>query len=157
MTRKNSLPVIFLVALAAVYVIWFTDWFKARPIRIFHTVRELHYQLQPGESERSLIFGVDPRDIRLKEIKVVPLVDFEKNSQALAVWHLVSDSNSVPVREFVYGQRIRGMRPFLAGSEPGELDTNLVYRIFIRSGHASGQHDFKIGNSPPQAAAGGNP
>jgi hypothetical protein len=104
-----------------------------------------------------LIFGVDPRDIRLTEIKVVPLLEFEKNPQTLPVWHLVSDSNSVPVRQFVYGQRIRGMRPVVGGEQAGELDTNLDYRIFITAGRSTGQHDFRLGNTPAQTEQNENP
>jgi hypothetical protein len=140
MTKKNWLLLIFLCALGAAYVIWFTDWFRPKPIHIFHTVREIHYFRRPGEPERSLIFGVDPRDIRLTEVKVVPLLNFEKDPHTLPVF--------------------RGMRPFVAGAEPGLLDTNLDYRIFIRAGHATGVHDFKIGDSPADTAdttVGGNP
>ena len=42
--------------------------------------------------------------------------------------------------------------PIVQGMEPGELDTNLVYRIFISSKQGTGQHDFKINNSPTQPA-----
>jgi hypothetical protein len=157
MPKKNLLPVIFLVALVAVYVIYFTDWFKPHRIHIFHTVREVRYRQAAGQPERSLIFGVDPRDIRLTEIKVVPLLDFEKNPQTLPVWHLVSDSNSVPVRQIVYGQRIRGMRPVVGGEQAGELDTNLDYRIFITAGRNTGQHDFRLGNTPSQTEQNENP
>ena len=157
MTKQNWLPVLFLVALAAVYVIWFTDWFRPAHIHISYTVREVHFRRRPSDPERSLIFGLVPRDLRLTEIKVVPLADFEKDPKTLPVWRLVSDSNSVPIREFIYGQNIRGMRPIVKGMEPGELDTNLVYRIFIKAGHATGQHDFRIGGPAPQPADGANP
>ena len=157
MIKQNWLPALFLVALAAVYVIWFTDWFRPAHIHISHTVRELHFRRQPGDPQRTLIFGVDPRDIRLTEIKVVPLADFEKNPKTLPVWLLVSDSNSVPIRDFIYGQGIRGMRPLVAGMEPAPLDTNLVYRIMIKTGHATGVHDFKLGGTPVQSADAGNP
>src|SRR5271168_4659701 len=121
MQKKNWMPAFILVALAAVYVICFTDWLKPKHIHIFHTVREVHFRRAAGTPERSLIFGLDPRDIRLTEVKVVALADFQKNPETLPVWYLVSDSNSVPIRQFIYGQRIRGMRPALAGGEPGVL------------------------------------
>ncbi len=151
------MPVFILVALAAVYVVCFTDWLKPRHIHIFHTVREVHARRRATDPERVVIFGLDPRDIRLTEVKVVPLAEFEKNPETLPVWHLVSDSKSAPVREFIYGQDIRGMHPAVAGGEPGILDTNLDYRIFIKAGHASGQHDFTIGGTPTQSTDDTNP
>ena len=60
------------------------------------------------------------------------------------LWHLVSDSGSAPVREFVYGQGIRGMKPALKGEGPQPLETNVVYRLFVAAGNIKGTHDFKI-------------
>ena len=138
------MPVFILVALAAVYVVCFTDWLKPRHIHIFHTVREVHARRRATDPERVVIFGLDPRDIRLTEVKVVPLAEFEKNPETLPVWHLVSDSNSVPVKTFFYGEYIRGMRPNLKGAGPEALQTNVTYRMFVRAGKAAGQHDFDL-------------
>jgi hypothetical protein len=60
------------------------------------------------------------------------------------LWHLVSDSNSVPVKTFFYGEYIRGMRPNLKGAGPEALQTNVTYRMFVRAGKAAGQHDFDL-------------
>ncbi len=152
MTKKNWFPVLFLAALAVVYVSWFTDWFRPKHIHIFHTVRQVRLRRDPSASDRVVIFGVEPRGLRLKEIKVVPLADYEKDPNSVPLWRLVSDSNSVPIKNFIYGQHIRGMHPVVKGMEPGELDTNLVYRIFITAKEGTGQHDFKINNSPTQPA-----
>ena len=151
MTKKNWLLVLFLAVLAAGYVIWFTDWFRPRHIHIFHTVRQMHFRRRPSDPDRVVIFGLEPRDLHLTEIKVVSLMDFEKDPKTVPIWRLISESNSVPVRDFVYGQPIRGMHPLVRGMEPGELDTNLVYRIFIKASNGTGQHDFKLGNSLTQS------
>jgi hypothetical protein len=156
MTKKNWLLAVFLIALAAVYLIWFTDWFKPKSIHIFHTIREVHYRRQEAGAGPSLIFGVEPAEIRLTEIKVVPLADFQKDPKTLPIWHLVTDSNSAPVKDFIYGGRIRGMRPSIAGAEAGQLETNTVYRIFVKAGRARGQHDFEIGGTPTQDTTGLN-
>jgi hypothetical protein len=152
MTKKNWLLVLFLAAAAVVYVIWFTDWFRTKHIHIFHTVRQVHFRRRASDPDRVVIFGVEPRDIYLTEIKVVSLADFEKDPKTLPAWRLISESNSAPVREFVYGQHIRGMHPLVEGMEPAELDTNQVYRIFISAKQGIGQHDFKINNSSTQPA-----
>jgi hypothetical protein len=156
MTKKNWLLVVFLIALGAVYVIWFTDWFKPRTIHVFHTIRDVHFRRRAADEGSRLIFGVEPAEIKLTEIKVVPLADFQKNPETLPLWHLVTDSNSAPVKDFIYGQRIRGMRPSIAGAEAGPLQTNIVYRIFVKSGRARGQHDFEIGGTPAESTTGSN-
>ena len=157
MTKKNCLLVIFLIALAAVYVIWFTDWFKPKTFHVSHTIRQMHFRRQGVvNTEPVLIFGIEPPQ-EVTEIKVVSLADFEKDAETLPIWHLVSDSNSPPVKDFVYGRRIRGLRPSIAGSEAGELQTNMVYRIFIKAGKARGQQDFEIGGAPNTNAVAGTP
>lgn len=148
--------VVFLIALGAVYVIWFTDWFKPRTIHVFHTIRDVHFRRRAADEGPRLIFGVEPAEIKLTEIKVVPLADFQKNPETVPLWHLVTDSNSAPVKDFIYGQRIRGMRPAIAGAEAGPLQTNIFYRIFVKSGRARGQHDFEIGGTPAQDTTGNN-
>jgi hypothetical protein len=80
----------------------------------------------------------------LKELKVVPVAALATNANAMPVWHLVSDSNSVPVDEFSYGFDIHGMRPALAGVRPEALETNVTYRLFITAGRARGEHDFEL-------------
>ena len=157
MTKKNWLLVVFLIAMVAIYGIWFTDWFKPKAIHIFHTVRQIHSRRHGVSADPSLIFGVEPGDLRLTEIKIVPLADFEKNPTTLPVWHLVTDSNSAPVKNFTYGAKIRGMRPYIDGARPALLDTNLVYRIFIKAGNAKGQHDFQMNGTPAENTTAENP
>jgi hypothetical protein len=143
MTKKNLVLLLFTLGLAAVYVIWFTDWFQPVTLRISHTHRDRRPNVQRGNALPGLKFGVN-RECRLTEIKVVPLASYETNHDILPVWHLVSDSNSVPVKTFFYGEYIRGMRPNFKGSGPGALETNVTYRMFVRAGKAAGQHDFEL-------------
>jgi hypothetical protein len=143
MTKKNLVLLLFTLGLAVVYAIWFTDWFHPVALRISHTHRDLHPHLQHGNALPSLKFGVNG-EFRLTEIKVVPLAGYEANHNILPLWHLVSDSNSVPVKTFFYGEYIRGMRPNLKGAGPEALQTNVTYRMFVRAGKAAGQHDFDL-------------
>ena len=152
MTKKNWLYLAVLLVLATAYVIFFTDWFKPQRVQIFHTVRELHFRRRSNDHTPTLLFGLS-RQLKVTDIKVVSLADYEKNPNILPVWHLVSDSNSVPVHDFAYGQNIRGMKAAVRGSEPGELDTNLVYRIFVVAGKVTGQEDFSLGTGPATNAA----
>jgi hypothetical protein len=88
-------------------------------------------------------FSLDPR-CRPTEIKVVPLAAWQTNSDTPPVWHLVYNSNAAPVKIFFYGQRLRGLKPEIAGAKAEPLQPNVTYRLFLTAGRAKGQHDFEI-------------
>jgi len=148
-TKKNWLLISVALALGAVYVIYFTDWFKPSTVRIFHTSRNLRPQLQQGGILPGLTFVLG-RPLRLTELKVVSRGAWETNKNALPVWHLASTSNSVPVKMFFYGQRIGGLKPAIPGDRPQPLATNTVYRLFVTAGKTTGQHDFELGGKLPE-------
>jgi hypothetical protein len=142
MTKKNVCLVLILVILVGVYAFCFTDWFKTKTIRIYSEVPPVQ-NLNTRHRHAAIIFGLIGH-FRLTEVKVVPLADYEKNPAAAPVWHLISDSNSIPVDRFGYGQHIHGMKPKVAGEEPGDLETNVMYHLIVSDGHIQGAHDFQI-------------
>jgi hypothetical protein len=142
MTKKNLVLILVAIALATVYAVWFTDWFRPATVQIFHTSRNLHPDARRGALP-SLIFGVN-YPLRFTELKVVPLAGFETNKDVVPVWHLVSDSNSVPVKAFSYGQFIGGMRPAINGVRAEPLETNVAYRLLVTAGKIKGEHDFEL-------------
>jgi hypothetical protein len=156
MTKKNLALILVAFVLAVVYVFFFTDWFKPRTIHIFHTSRAFRPQLQRGNTSPTLTFVLN-RPCKLTEIKVFPLAELEANPNALPVWHLVSSSNSVPLKLFAYGQNIRGMQPAVPGTHPQPLETNVAYRLFLAAGKIKGRHDFEIGGNPPGATNSASP
>jgi hypothetical protein len=95
----------------------------------------------------AVVFGLD-QNYRLTEIKVVPLAEWQINQSVLPLWHLVSSSESAPIKFFLYGQNIDDMKPFMPGMQPKPLETNVVYRLFLSAGPVKGQHDFEIGGKP---------
>jgi hypothetical protein len=150
MTKKNLFLILFAVGLAVVYAVWFTGWFTPQTVQIFHTNRSLRPNLQRGGALPSLIFGIN-RQLKLTELRVVPLAGFQTNHDVLPLWHLVSDSNSVPVKAFFYGQTIRGMKPAIQGTHPASLEPNTTYRLFVVAGNVRGEHDFELGGQPSGA------
>jgi hypothetical protein len=82
--------------------------------------------------------------LKLNEITLVAVDAAGTNQSNLPLWHLVSSSNSVPVKSFFYGQNIRGLRPAVSGSRPQPLATNVTYRLIIQAGKVKGQHDFQL-------------
>ena len=141
--KKNWLLTAVAVVLAVVYVVYFTDWFKPKTIQIFHTSRLLHSRKHHGETEPMLIFGMN-LPLRLTEIKVVPLAAYQTNQATLPLWHLISDSNSVPVKAFSYGQPIRGLKPEVAGVHAQPLTNDVTYRLIVVAGQFKGEHDFEL-------------
>jgi len=157
MTKKQWLLVGVLLVLAAVYAACFTTWFKPKAIFIHHTSRSNRPNLRPrggvaaaNVETEPVTFGFDD-PVKFTEIKVVPLNEWLANHHALPLWHLVSDSNSVPLTAFVYGQGIRGMKPLVPGARPRPLELNTTYRLFVQAGSFKGEHDFQ---AIPKPAAG---
>ena len=132
-----------LTVLAVIYAIYFTGRFKTPTIQIFHTYRNIHPRRQNEGMIPSLIFGLN-RQLRLTEIKVVPRAEYRTNVYTLALWHLVSDSNSVPVKTFYYGQFIRGLKPAISGILPEPLEPDVTYELIVTAGKSKGEHDFHI-------------
>ncbi len=132
-----------LVVLGGVYVFYFTDWFKPKIIHITSASRMTSRQARnnPSPDTVPVTFGLTP-PYRLTEITVVPLVAWETNKLVLPLWHLIAETNTAQLKSFEYGQRIRGMKPAVAGSRAEPLQPDVTYRLFVTAGSAKGQHDF---------------
>ena len=75
-------------------------------------------------------------------LKVIPLSDIQTNKYPHPIWQLVSDSNSVPVKDLVYGMRIQGMRPAVQGASADPLEPGVSYRLLIEANGLKAEHDF---------------
>jgi len=73
MTKKNLFLILTAIALGAVYVIYFTDWFRPKTVQIFHTYRNLRPRIQREGVLSALNFGIS-RQLRLTDLKVVSLL-----------------------------------------------------------------------------------
>lgn len=143
------LLIVALAALAFAAYRLLTDWFAPEEIQIVHTLRPYTPRTPRGRARpeppppgNTVLFSLDRR-CRLTELKVVLLAEWQTNKYAHPVWHLISDSNSVPVKSFTYGQRIRGMRPPVRGAEPDPLQPGVTYRLFLKAGKLEARHDFQ--------------
>ena|ERR1700733_14371915 len=88
-------------------------------------------------------------DFRLTSVKVLPFDGDKFDPLARPVWHLVSDSNSVPTRAFRYGQSIQGMKPALKDVRPDALEPGVVYRILVEAGSVTASKDFSTKATTP--------
>ncbi len=126
------------------------DWFAKDNIHVYHRSlppRPGFFRRRRPESPAEaavnpVMFGLDGGKLKLTSVKVLQVSVLETNKYALPLWHLVSDSNSVPVKDFGYGMPIRGMRPAVQGSTPDPLEPNVKYRLQIEAGDFKAEDDF---------------
>jgi hypothetical protein len=152
MTKKQWILLAVLIALAIVYISAFTNWGKRAVIQISHGTDTKPAGLIRPRAKNSVVTTVNVRfnldkAYRLTEVKVVRLAEWQTNRSTLPIWHLISDTNSVPTRRFYYGVPIRGMKPEVENIWPQSLETNVTYRAFLTAGSIKGQHDF---TAPPR-------
>ncbi len=77
-------------------------------------------------------------------MKVVRADEMATNKYPHALWHLVAETNSAPVTDFIYGAPISGMKPAVAGVVPEPLLPKVKYRIFVEAGKIKGVRDFEV-------------
>lgn len=148
MNKKNYILIVIALVLAAVYVAYFTDWFRTKPMLISSSSRRViqtDANTRTGSGPVRRYFNLGDDFYSLTEVKVVPLAALQTNQLAQPVWHLVSDDGSDDVDSFFYGEKIRGMDPAVGGSEPEPLQPGVAYRIFVAAGRVKGQQTFTNG------------
>ena len=133
-----------LLVLGGLYVHFFGHWFEKRQIGIAASFRPNRRANPPGLVVAFTLNG----DYRLTRVKVVPMEGTNFNPQAIPVWNLESDSNSVPTRAFWYGQGIRGMKPAVKGLKPAMLTPGVEYRLIVSTGKVDGYTDFTMQAMP---------
>lgn len=148
MTKRNWFLIFTALALAGIYVFYFTDWFTPKVIQITSTNQRVTRIRRAGNLNAAsttvpVIFKLG-RPCKITELKVVALDEWQTNENCLSLWHLIADTNSVPIDQpFSYGQRIRGMKPEVPGARAQPLKPGVKYRLFVTDGSAKGLHDFQ--------------
>ena len=128
------------------------DWFAKDTIQIYHRSRPARAglfrrsKLPAAQAVNPIFFSFD-RKLKLTLLKVIPVRAIETNKYPQPIWHLVSDSNSVPTKDLVYGMPIRGMRPSVKGAIADPLQPGVPYRLLIEADKLKAQHDFAL--APP--------
>jgi hypothetical protein len=148
MTKKEFATVVATILIVAGFFFYlYRDSFRKPVIQIFHTIRPRPGAARDASGNRvdALTFGMGA-DYKLTSVKVIPLNELATNKYAHPIWELSSDSNSIPLKAFSYGARIRGMHPAVKGASPDPILPNVPYRLMIEAGSLKGQHDFTITN-----------
>ena len=122
------------------------DWFAKENIQIYDRSRPVRggrlgrWRVE-NAAVNPVVFGFS-RKLALKSVKVISLSEIETNKYPHPVWYLVSDSNSVPTKDFLYGMNIRGMHSAVKDATADPLEPDVKYRLFIDSGSFKAEHDF---------------
>ena len=151
MNKKEYYLIGLVVVLIGVYAVFFTDWFRTRPIRIEHTFRSPR-EAWTGSGTRvdtnsrpmqGITFSLH-KDYRLVSVSVVPLEEYLTNKFAHPLWQLVADKESEPVDSIAYGMNLPGMKPSVEGAVADPLQANVEYRLLIETRRQKGEHDFTM-------------
>jgi hypothetical protein len=145
MTKNGIVLSIIAVILAAVYVVYFTDWFRKDGIQIIPTVRPGSASVIPRDPDdvpvHRVSFALDGK-YKLTSVKVLVASELATNKYATPLWHLISDSNSVPTKSITYGTPITGMKPALPRARPEPLLANVEYTLMLEAGKTRSQTNF---------------
>lgn len=144
MTRKNWTLLALAVVLGGFSLYLNRDWFSGDNIHLYHRSRPAHIFRRAGGDKSAvnpIIFGFN-RQLQLTSLKVVAVRELETNKYPHALWHVVTESNSVPTRDFTYGMAIKGLHPALKGAQPEPLEPKVKYRLYVEAGSFKAEHDF---------------
>lgn len=146
MNKQSIVLITVAVILAGVYVAFFTDWFVKPKIQILPQIRppQRGTRVAPGDTAVYPVTFAFDRKYQFTEIRVVSVDDEKTNKYPHALWHLISDSNSIPVKAISYGSRVNGMKPKVPRAQPEQLEPNVSYRLYLSAaGNAIGECKFQ--------------
>ncbi len=148
MTAKHWMLIALVALLGGLSLYLNRDWFAGDNIHIYHRslpVRTGLFKRKRPPADDSLvnpvIFGFDRR-LKLVAVQVIPVSDIETSKYPHAIWHLVSESNSVPTKDLTYGVPVKGMHPKISGTTADSLQPGERYRLLIETASLKAQHDF---------------
>ncbi len=145
MTKQSIVLITVAVLLAGVYVAFFTDWFVKPQIQILPQIRppQRNARVLPGDIPVYPVTFAFDRKYQFTEIRVVSVDDEKTNKYPHALWHLISDSNSIPMKALMYGAKVRGMKPKVPRADAEQLEPGVSYRLYLTAGKARGDVKFQ--------------
>ena len=160
MTSKQWTLIAVAVVLGGIGLYLNRDWFARDNIQISHRLRTgimasmggggRFRRNAPNAKPAPNIFFEFDRKLNLTDVRVVAFSDFQTNKYPMPLWHMTSESNSLPTRGFMYGSMIPGMRPNVKGAAPEPLEPDAKYRLLLSAGKFKAYHDFTIAGEKPQ-------
>jgi hypothetical protein len=144
MTKKTLVLISVAVILGAVYVINFTSLFQKAEINILPQIRPPRAKARVPAGDTAVYpvtFAFDKK-YAFTEIRVVAEADEKTNKFPHAVWHLISDSNSVPIKAVSYGAPLAGMKPKIPKKRAEALEPEVPYILYVEARNPGGKTAF---------------
>jgi hypothetical protein len=145
MTNKNLSILALIVLLGGLSLYFNRDWFASEVIQVSHRSISPRGGMTRGPAAKApanpVVFLLN-KNLRLTALKVVVVSDAETNKYPHPIWNLISDSNSVPIKEFIYGTPIKGLKLAVKGVGADPLQPGTNYRLLIEAGAEKATHDF---------------
>jgi hypothetical protein len=141
MTKKTLVLISVAVLLGAVYVFNFTSLFHKAEIRILPQMRPLRAKSRPPAGDTAVypvMFAFDKK-YAFTEIRVVSEADEKTNKYPHALWHMISDSNSIPVKAISYGASLSGMKPKVPKGRAEALEPDVPYILYVEARNPGGR------------------
>lgn len=133
--NKLTVLISFALALAIVYIAFFSDWLKPQNIHVVSRI---------SPANGALMFYMD-KAYPVTSIEIVAAEDAKTNKYPHALWHVVAASGPVPMETFCYGASIPGMKPEIASALPETLQPGTDYSLLLECGkHLKGLETFKV-------------
>jgi hypothetical protein len=145
MTKNGIVLSVIAAILGAAYLYRFTDWFVTDAIQIITTIRPGRVAATPRGSDQVPVYPVSfafDGKYKFTSVKVVAADDLATNKFPTPLWHLISDSNSAPVKNIDYGFPVKGMKPAVPRTRPEPLQPEIKYVLMLEAGNTKAQTNF---------------
>jgi hypothetical protein len=156
MKKREIAWIVVLLLLIGAYIHFFSNWGQKREIRVVASIRpSLPMGRRRGGAPAvtnalpfRVIFELDG-SYKLTGLELTEVDTHHTNAAEHVLWHLVSKSNSTPVKVFQYGQTIKGMEPDIDGVQPEPLAPGGIYRMEVSTRSLTGASpEFVIPAAP---------
>ena len=141
MTKKTLVLISVAVILGAVYVFNFTNLFQKPEIKILPQIRppRAKSRVPAGDTAVYPVTFAFDKKYAFTEIRVVAEADEKSNKFPHAVWHMISDSNSVPIKAVSYGAPLVGMKPKVPKTRAEALEPDVPYVLYVEARNPGGK------------------
>jgi hypothetical protein len=123
MSKKTAILIFIALVLGAISLFL---WLDSRP----PSKIQIAYRIIPVGRTSSIVFYLDPA-YPMTRIKVTSVAEAETNQYPHALWEIVSDGKPVTKAAFIYGENIPGMKAFVPGTQPEQLDPSSKYFLLV--------------------------
>ncbi len=138
MAKKQWMLVAFAVLLGGISLYLNKDWFAKDDIQILSRSlpanRGFFGRKKPVDGPTDPIYFDFNRKFKLTSVKVISVQEAVTNKYPHEFWHLITESNSVPTKDFSYGCHIKGMHTDVKGAAADPLEPGVRYRLLVEAG-----------------------